>query len=149
MRKSFKHRPVHIDDVVGNDETKQLTLCKIYVLADKLGLVAFATSVSKTFESYLNDIWTRKGKSAYPLISIAAAKYLYEHWPGSSKIKDDMIEWSMFYFVNAEDGSLLNWTESISSHPEFLLDVMNEVKTHVTLEDNDCNIEPCALHDSD
>ncbi|KAE9371967.1 hypothetical protein N431DRAFT_456726 [Stipitochalara longipes BDJ] len=134
----------------GNHEDGQLILCKIHVLAHKLGCHDHSNaewSYSNEFRREIHECLST-GKEL-PLVSPAAAKYLYENTGDDSSMRQMLAGFlATIQLINPPvgDSQMENWVLRAASHPRFHFDVMAFMRDHIKLSAKDCELDCCAIH---
>jgi hypothetical protein len=138
-----------IDHTLGNGsrmsdkvppENIQLALCKVYVLADKLGCL---DAVQLTVDHYFDVVrhWEHEEDFESQLVCRRASRFVYENTPESASIRKTIVRaatglyHSPTYF-SAERMKM--WSESATSHPKFHVDIMVSIRNESVSRKAEC-----------
>ena len=138
-----------------SQDDRQMAWCKLYVLADLLG----CSNLVDAADLCQQELWDSREKCHaagrdIPLISPAAAKFLYENTGDSAKMRGVFVE-SLAEHQLSVDGlnasQTLRWIDSATSHPKFHFDVMQEIANHSRAYSSaeECFVTDCRDHQRD
>jgi len=126
-----------------------LSLCKGYILSDKLGMEDLAERMLSAIRTYLNN----RGILDTTYLDIIFA---YHNSPELSPLRTTFVDVMVrLYFANIFDSSKVLWFETVSCHPQYHQDVLNEIRTHMLANPSACtwSYQPwgttCILHPAD
>lgn len=131
-----------------NQEYRQMTWCKLYVLADKLGCsrLVDAERFCRLELWGLRDECIDTGKEML-IISPAATKFLYDNTTDSAEMRQNLAEFLAERQMSKtvlEASQLVRWLESATSHPKFHFNVMEQVGNHYRTSVEDLGEEGCT-----
>lgn len=131
-----------------NQDDRQMTWCKLYVLADKLGCsrLVDAERFCRLELWALRDECIDTGKEML-IISPAATKFLYDNTTDSAEMRQNLAEFLAERQMSKtvlEASQLERWLESATSHPKFHFDVMEQVGNHYRTSVEELREEGCT-----
>lgn len=103
--------------------------CKLYFLADKLGMRELAKECLPCLQFWITRL----------LFSGSAITYLYEHTLDSALIRTNIVQaFVELFFDRCYDSYEAVWSKIIRGHPDFQSEVNKGIRAHIGLEMGDC-----------
>jgi hypothetical protein len=135
-----------------SQDDRQMAWCKLYVLADLLG----CSNLVDAEELCRQELWDLRSECLaagrdMPIISPAAAKFLYQNTRDSAELRLIFAEYLAGCHLSRtvlNAPQLERWLESATSHPQFHFDVMAEVGNHFRTSVEECIVPDCRDHNS-
>jgi len=123
---------------------RQLASCKLYVLADYLGMELLAERASFNYgfgSAEARHASFADGCGLYPEV----INYVYTNtYPDKSDaLRQKVIENAVHYWFNDRKTDLSHFAEALACNEEYMLDVLTAIKGHPA---DDCRIHNCLFH---
>ena len=114
-----------------------LEWCKLFVLADKLGLKGLA------FAALANIEYCSVGHQY--CASSEAISFAYENTSTDSLLRCCLADQAMINFIRSDTDSA-TFAEAMTSNTEFASQVARKIKSHALAKDSECKEEVCGIH---
>lgn len=120
-----------------------LLACKIWVLADKLGIERMRDPVL-IYLKYDHGIMESIKDNAriIPELTAEAINYAYTHTTDSSPLRHALVDHAVLRFFDArlDDAASSRLHETMSTDADFNMDVLRSIRLHNELDESDCTM---------
>lgn len=121
-------------DVV-KESAHHLGLCKLHVLAEKLGVEELADEAVEMFamkcHGGMDDRYCRSSSETAVFYSPETITYIYTYTSQDSRLRLVVQEKALDYFLGDDHDDMTSWVNALISSPDFAREVSNALKLRV------------------